>query len=73
MNEMEYLRRCLTDSAIYVNCCNCRHNSDHIKQDGTCLSCVNRARFEPSRLAEEELNLILKNYEHIRLRGEVCK
>lgn len=73
MNGQEYLRQRLSNSSIYVNCCNCRHNTDHIGQDRTCLSCVNRSRFEPTRLAEAEVTLILEDYERRRLCREVCQ
>lgn len=59
--KQEYLRQLLTDSSIYVNCCNCAHNSDSIKKDDVCLACVSRSQFKPSRMAEAEIEKIINN------------
>lgn len=64
MNELERkrlkLRQLLFDSRIVVNCYNCLHNSNCIKQDSTCMSCIKRSKWSPSRMAEAEIDYIVE-------------
>lgn len=64
-SRQESVRQLLTDSRMIVNCYNCRHNSNCVKQDARCLSCVRRSLFELSRLAEAEIENIIELIEEL--------